>query len=61
VVRFLSTVGWISRDVTFDEDASFSISRKHHTYEIHDEEPEAPRVAESYDGNDVVPEEHGPE
>jgi hypothetical protein len=51
----------ISRDVTFDEDATFSRSRQHHTDEIHDEEPEAPRVADSDVGNDVVPEEHGPE
>jgi hypothetical protein len=49
----------ISRDVTFDEDASFNRSRQHHTYEIHDEEPEAPRVVDTNAGNDVVPEEHG--
>jgi hypothetical protein len=37
----------ISRDVTFDEDATFSRSRQNHTDEIHDEEPEAPRVADT--------------
>ena len=30
------------RDVTFDEDTTFSRSRPNHTDEIHDEEPEAP-------------------
>jgi hypothetical protein len=49
----------ISRDVTFDEDATFNRSRHHHTNEIHDEEPEAPRVADMDAGNDVVSEEHG--
>jgi hypothetical protein len=51
----------ISRDITFDEDATFSRSRQNHTYEIHDEELEAPRVIDTYSSNDVVPEEHGPE
>jgi hypothetical protein len=51
----------ISRDVTFDEDATFSRSRQHHTDEIHDEEPKAPRVVDTDAGNDVVPVEHGPE
>jgi hypothetical protein len=46
----------IIRDVTFDEDATFSRSRQHHTYEIHDEEPRYHRVAESDVGNYVVPE-----
>jgi hypothetical protein len=50
----------ISRDVTFDEDAIFSRSRQHHTDEIHDEEPKAPRVVNTNAGNDVVPVEHGP-
>jgi hypothetical protein len=51
----------ISRDVTFNEDAAFSRSRQHRTNEIHNEELEAPRVVDTYAGNDVVPEEHGPE
>jgi hypothetical protein len=50
----------INKDVTFDEDVAFSRSRQHHTDEIHDEEPEAPRVVDTDAGNDVVPEEHGP-
>ena len=33
-----------SRDVTFDEDATFNKSRRHHAEEVLDEEPEAPRV-----------------
>ena len=49
------------RYVTFDEDATFSRSRKHHTNEIHDEEPEAPRVANIDIGNDVVPNKYVPE
>jgi hypothetical protein len=49
----------IGIDVTFDEDATFNISRQLHTDEIHDEEPEAPRVVDTDAGNDVVPEEHG--
>jgi hypothetical protein len=51
----------INKDVTFNEDATFSRSRQHHTDEIHDEEPEAPRVVDTDAGNDVVPKEHGPE
>jgi hypothetical protein len=51
----------ISRDVTFDMDATFSRSRQHHTNEIHDEEPEAHRVVDTNARNDVVPKEHGPE
>jgi hypothetical protein len=38
----------ISRYVTFNEDATFNRSRQHHTYEIHDEEREAPRVVDTY-------------
>ena len=34
----------ISRDVTFDEDASFTKSRKILAYEDHEEEKEAPRA-----------------
>ena len=36
-----------SRDVTFDEDAAFSRSRKTQEEDIHEEEPIAPRVAPS--------------
>jgi hypothetical protein len=41
-----------SRDVTFDEDATFSRSRQNHTDEVHGEEPKAPRVADI--DNDIV-------
>jgi hypothetical protein len=47
-----------SRDVTFDEDATFSKSRQHHSDEVHDEEPEAPRVTDTDVGDDVVLEDH---
>ena len=47
-----------SRDVTFDEDATFNRSRQHHTYEIHDEELEAPRFTYTDAGDDVVLEDH---
>ena len=33
-----------SRDVTFDEDATFNKSRRHRAEEVLDEEPEAPRA-----------------
>ena len=33
-----------SQDVTFDEDAAFSRSRRNHAEEVLEEEPEAPRV-----------------
>jgi hypothetical protein len=51
----------ISRDVTFNEDASFSRSRQNHTYDIHDEELEENSFVDTDAYNDVVPEEHGPE
>jgi hypothetical protein len=51
----------INRDITFDEDATFNRSMQHLTNEIHDEELVAPRVVDSYVGNDVVADEHGPE
>ena len=44
-----------SRDVTFDEDTTFSKSRANHADEVHDEEPEAPRATGTY------AEEHDPE
>ena len=44
-----------SRDVTFDEDITFSRSRPNHADEVHDEEPEAPKAT----GTDV--EEHDSE
>jgi hypothetical protein len=37
----------ISRDVTFDEDATLKKSRKCHLEEVYEEEPVIPRVAES--------------
>jgi hypothetical protein len=46
-----------SRDVIFDEDASFSRSRQNHSDEIHDE-PEAPKVKDTDAGDDVVLEDH---
>jgi hypothetical protein len=36
----------ISRDVTFDEDATLTISRKCHLEEVYEEEHVAPRVVE---------------
>jgi hypothetical protein len=47
-----------SRDVTFDEDATFNRSRQNHSDEIHDEEPEAPRVTDTDAGDDIVLYEH---
>jgi hypothetical protein len=47
-----------SRDVTFDEDAYFNRSRQNHSDEVHDEEIEAPRVANIDIGDDVVLEYH---
>jgi hypothetical protein len=47
-----------SRDVTFDEDATFSRSRQNHLDEVHDEELEVPRFADTYAGDDVVLEDH---
>jgi hypothetical protein len=49
----------ISIYVTFNEDATLNRSRKHHTNEICDEKPKAPRFAYSIAGNDFVLEEHG--
>jgi hypothetical protein len=46
------------RDVTFDEDATFNRSRHNHSDEVHDEEPEAPRVADTNACDDVVLEDH---
>jgi hypothetical protein len=42
------------RDVIFDEDEAFSRSRQNHSDEIHDEEPEAPRIIDTYIDDDVV-------
>jgi hypothetical protein len=50
-----------SRDVIFDEDATFSRSRQTHTDEVHGEEPEAPRVADTDIANHIVPEEYVPD
>jgi hypothetical protein len=47
-----------NRDVTFYEDATFSRSRQNHLDEVHDEEPEVPRVADTDAGDDVVLEDH---
>jgi hypothetical protein len=45
----------ISRDVTFDEDASPKISRKFHLEEVYEQEPVAPRVAEPVKEVTVTP------
>ena len=47
----------ISRDVTFDEDATFRKSKKNSSEEIQDEEPKAPRGLER-EVEEVVPEDH---
>jgi hypothetical protein len=47
-----------SKDVTFDEDAVFSRSRQNHSNEIHDEEPIAPKVADTDASDDVLLEDH---
>jgi hypothetical protein len=47
-----------SKDVTFNEDATFSRSRQNHLDEVHDEEPEIPIVADIDAGDDVVLEDH---
>jgi hypothetical protein len=47
-----------SRDVTFDEDATFSKLRQHHSDEVYDEEPEAPKVTDTNASDDVVLEDH---
>jgi hypothetical protein len=47
-----------SRDVTFNEDVTFSRSRQNHSDEVHDEEPKTPRVAYTNVGDDVVLEDH---
>jgi hypothetical protein len=53
----------ISRDVTFDEDATLKRSRKCHLEEVYEEEPVAPRVAEpvkevTVNPDDEIPEDH---
>jgi hypothetical protein len=50
-----------SIDVTFNEDATFNRSKQSHIDEVHDEEPKAPRVADTDTGNDVVTKEYVPE
>ena len=47
-----------SRDVTFNEDASFSKSGQTHMDDVHDEEPEAPRVVDIGIDDDVTLEEY---
>lgn len=47
-----------SRDVTFDEDATFIISRQSHADEDHDEEPISPRVTKIFAQNESIPEEY---
>jgi hypothetical protein len=47
-----------SRNVTFDEDTTFSRSRQNHSDEIHDEENESPIIIDTDVGDDVVPEDH---
>jgi hypothetical protein len=51
----------ISRDVTFDEDATFKISRKCQLEEVYEEEPVAPRVAEPVKEVTVIPDDEIPE
>jgi hypothetical protein len=46
------------RDVTFDEDETFNRSRHNHLDEVHDEEPEVPRFADTDASSDVVLEDH---
>jgi hypothetical protein len=53
----------ISRDVTFDEDATLKRSRKCQLEEVYEEEPVAPRVAEpmkevTVTSDDEIPEDH---
>jgi hypothetical protein len=53
----------ISRDVTFDEDATLKRSRKCQLEEVYEEEPVAPRVAElvkevTVNPDDEIPEDH---
>ena len=47
-----------NKDVTFDKDAIFSISRQTHTNEVHDKEREAPRVVETGVDDNAILEEH---
>jgi hypothetical protein len=47
-----------SRDVTFDEDTTFSRLRQRHSDEVHDEEREAPRVTDTDACDDVILEDH---
>ena len=53
----------ISREVTFDEDATLKTSRKCHLEEVYEEEPVAPRVVEpikevAVTPNDEIPKDH---
>ena len=50
----------INRDVTFNEDATFSIFRQTHLDEARDEETVAPKVEETF-ADDDAPKEHVPE
>jgi hypothetical protein len=45
----------ISRDVTFDEDATLKKSRRCQLEEVYEEEPVAPRVAEPSEGSHNFP------
>jgi hypothetical protein len=45
----------ISRDVTFDENASFSKSKHIHAEEAHEEENEVPKVQEEFEPEEVIP------
>jgi hypothetical protein len=47
----------ISRDVIFDEDASFCKSKRNHVDEVHDEEPTASKVPDTEE-EELVPENH---
>ena len=46
-----------SRDVTFDEDITFSKSKQNHIDEVDDEEPKAPRVTGT-NAKECDPEDH---
>jgi hypothetical protein len=48
----------INRDVTFDENATFSKSKQIRAEEAHEEENEVPKVPEAVEPEEVIPEDH---
>jgi hypothetical protein len=48
----------INRDVTFDENATFSKSKQSRAEEAHEEENEVPKVLEAVEPEEVIPEDH---